>query len=403
MIESITKRKIIKHLKKSDDEFYMNKLISVIFFCATCCVNLNAQYLKVAGSKIDLPNGDILGAAFYEGVGGFLVQQYVLIPEKDKVGFRTHRQLSSWDINNRSVIAITEKAFDEQRPRTQVFPCGRVEASAKLRRVFICSADSHIEVLDPDDLSTVGKIARQESGIISDFAVDDLRSRLFVLTTLGDGSSRLIAYSLPDGQNKENETVLPVTNSMPTRMRLALDLDSGRVGIAVNVNIRNRSNADIYTCIVESGLACTKIIQTDELAQISFLGKQILAATNNFANNKKECLLTIDPAAGSMSREYCSPSTGVHYAVGVVNGRYVAAFTGISKYNWFTEETRSVSSSFSVWRAGNHKVAAVAKDSTDYGSFQDEIEIAASRTEPLFITYHRMSNVLFLYTITEHE
>ena len=378
----------------------MTRFISIILFFVTCVVNLNAQNLEVFISKIALPKGKILGAAFYEGTGRFFVQQNVLTTENNGLVFRTNRHLSSWDIESRSIIRI--RSLDDNQLGTKVYPCGRVETSAKLRKVFICSAESNIELLDPDDFSIVGRMARQESGIIIDFAVDDLRSRLFVLTSPGDGSSRLIAYSLPGG-NKEYEAVLPVTNSLPTGMILSLNPDIGRIGIAINVMNRAGYKADIYTCDYESSIACTSIIKTDGVSQMSFLGKQILAATNNFANNKKECLLTIDPATRSMSREYCSPSTGVHYAVGIVNDRYVAAFTGISKSTWFTHEARSVSTSFSVWRAENHKVAAVAKDSTDYGSFQNEIEIVASRTEPHIITYHRISNVLFLYTIVDNN
>jgi len=375
----------------------MIRFISIIFFCLTCLVNLNAQNLEVFRSKIALPEGDVIGAAFYEGMGSFFVHQYVLTPVPSILEFRTHRQLSSWDIKNQSII--TKRVFDDNRPKTQVLPCGRVETSAKMRRVFICSADSYIELLDPDNLSLVEKMAQQDSGIIGDFVVDDIRSRLFVLTSPGDGTTRLTAYSLPVG-NKEHETVLPV-NARGKQMKLALDQDSGRIGIALNATIRSGQNAEIYTCVYESSLACTKITQTEAVSQMSFLERQILAATD--IGNKKECLMTIDPVARSMSRDYCSPSTGVHYAVGVVNGRYVAAFTGISKTNWFTEETRSVSSSFSVWRAGEHKVAVVAKDPTNYGSFQGALRVVASRTEPLFITYayHGMSGVLFLYTIVD--
>lgn len=129
----------------------------------------------------------------------------------------------------------------------------------------------------------------------------------------------------------------------------------------------------------------------------------MLVATSTFADNKKDCILTVDPTARSASREYCSPSTGVHYAVGVVNKRYVVAFTGISKRKWFSEENKSVADSFSVWRAEVPKVAAVARDPADYGAFQNEMRIVGSSTEPLFITYQRVSNMLYLYSITDSK
>jgi hypothetical protein len=87
--------------------------------------------------------------------------------------------------------------------------------------------------------------------------------------------------------------------------------------------------------------------------------------------------------------------------VGVVDKRYVVGFTGVSKRGWFSEENKSVASSFSVWRAEISQVAAIAKDPTDYGAFQNEIRLVASSTEPFFIAYQRVSNVLCLYSITD--
>jgi hypothetical protein len=126
----------------------------------------------------------------------------------------------------------------------------------------------------------------------------------------------------------------------------------------------------------------------------------MLVAISTFADNKKDCVLTVDPTTRLVSREYCSP-IGVHYAVGVVNKRYVVAFTGVGKRNWFSEENKSVASSFSAWRAEISQVAAVAKDAADYGAFQNEIRIVASSTEPLFIAYQRVSNMLCLYSIAD--
>ena len=83
--------------------------------------------------------------------------------------------------------------------------------------------------------------------------------------------------------------------------------------------------------------------------------------------------------------------------------RYVVAFTGISKRKWFSEDDKSVAASFSVWRAEIPQVATVAKDPADYGAFQDEMRIVGSSTEPLFITYQRVSNMLCLYSITDSK
>jgi len=267
-----------------------------------------------------------------------------------------------------------------------------------LHRVLICSAEAYLEIIDPDNLSTIGKMAQRDDQDINDFAVDDLRNRLLVLASRRDGSTRLTAYSLLNG-DKQQETVLQATYAK--RMSLAFDSKTGQIGIAVNTGRRSGDKTDIYTCTADSNLACTNVTQVDPVSQISILGRQVLVATSIFADNrnKKDCVLTVDPS-GAVSRAYCSPSTGVHYAVGVVKKSYVVAFTGMSKRIWFSEENKSVTSSFSMWRAGISQVDSVAIDPTDYGAFQNELRVVGSNSEPLFIAYQRVSNMLYLYSIS---
>ena len=54
-------------------------------------------------------------------------------------------------------------------------------------------------------------MAQQDDQYIGDFAIDDLRSRLLVLASRRDGSIRLTAYSLLNG-DKQREAVLLATN-----------------------------------------------------------------------------------------------------------------------------------------------------------------------------------------------
>jgi hypothetical protein len=356
---------------------------------------MEAQSMEVSGSRISLPDGNILGAAFYEGKGMFFVQQSVLSTENGGLVIRSHRQLSSWNIESRSMI--TRRVFDET-PQGAAFPCGRVETSATLHRVLVCSAGSHLEIMDPDNLATVGTMAQVDDQVITDFAVDDPHARVLVLSARRDRSIHLASYSLLKGEMQQ-ETILPTANS--TKMSLAVVARTGQIAVAVDVANRSGNKANVYTCGANPDFACTKVAQIDAVSQINFLGRQVLVATSVFADNKKDCILTVDPVMRVVSREYCSPSTGVHYALGVVDNRYVVGFTGVSKRGWFSEENGSVASSFSVWRAELFHVAAVAKDPTDYGAFQNEIRLVASSAQPLFIAYQRVSNVLCLYSITD--
>jgi hypothetical protein len=383
----------------------MKRICFLYFFIATWLC-MEGRGMEIIGSRVLLPSskGDgsisnassVIGAEFYEDKGLFFVQETITKAEDNGLVLRSNRQLSSWRLSDHSMVI--NRMFD-RTPNPKSFPCGRVEKSVKLDRVFLCSAESYLEVIDPDNLATVGILARSDDQTIMDFAVDDPRDRILVLSTRKDRSIHLSSYSLLSGE-KQQETILPPTN-YKDKINLAVAPQKGEIGIAININERPGNKADIYICNDSSGLACVKTARTYAAAQISFLKSQLLVATSNFADNKKDCITAVDPKTGKVSpRAYCSP-TGVHYALGVVEGKYVVGFTGVSKRNWFTEETRSVSSSFSAWRAGVPQVAAVVQDPNDYGTFQIELSLVGSRTKPYFIAYQRISNTLYLYSIRE--
>jgi hypothetical protein len=370
----------------------MKHLLCIVALCLTTWVRAEAQGMEVSGSRVPLPEGRVLGAAFHEDRGMFFVQQLVFSNES---GRRSHRQLSSWSLKN--PLMIKARAFDQDPRGTREYPCGRVETSAKLHRLFLCSSQSQMEIIDPDTLATVGTMASIKGQTIRDFAIDDIGGRVLVLASWRD-SIHLRVYSLMNG-DKQQEVTLPATNAQ--NMSLSFAPKTRQIWIGVNVSSRGRDRTDIHACAAEAKLTCSKVTQIAAGLQIASLGTRLLVAANKFADDKKDCVQTVDPVTRSVSTEYCSPSTGVHFAVGVVSGNYVVGFTGMSKRALFSEEARSVASSFSVWRVETSQVAAVVKDQTDYGAIQNEVRIIGSRTEPLFLTYHRVSNALFLYSITD--
>jgi len=262
----------------------------------------------------------------------------------------------------------------------------------------MCSAGSYLEIVDPITLKTVGTMARTDDQIISDFAVDDPHKKVFVLSTQRNNSIRLTSYSLLNG-GKQDVAIVPGVEF--TDLSIAINQKTGQIGISVDTPGRSGNKANVFTCRDVPNLMCARVVQINSVSQLVFFGSHLLIATSSFADDKKDCIVAIDSVSKSASREYCSPSTGVHYAVGVVDAKYVVGFTGIGKRKWFNEENESVTSSFSIWRAENPHVAAVAKDPTDYGAFQNEVRLVASATEPLFIAFQRVSNVLYLYDITD--
>src|SRR5580704_18142598 len=154
----------------------MKNCVCVLLLCLTIWLPVGAQRIEVTGSKVSLSGGNVLGAVFYEGKGIFFVHQSVPSTEVAVGGFRFHRELSSWDVKSHSMIST--RSFDRAPEGASPFPCGRVEISAKLNRIFLCSAVTHLDVVDPNTLASVGTVAEIGDQNISDFAVDDVHARV---------------------------------------------------------------------------------------------------------------------------------------------------------------------------------------------------------------------------------
>ena len=374
----------------------MKRILCVMLFVAVGTLPSAAGGLELSGSQITLSEGLVAGAAFYEQRELLFVQQEVYTPpaEATQRG-RTHRQISSWGLKSHSMLR--QRRFE---PESWEFPaCGRVEVSSKTNRVLLCSAESYLEELDPDTLRTVGKIASGNDQYIYDFAVDEVRGRVFVLSDHGRGGPLSVtSYSLFDGSELQ-EAVLPPTTG--TRMRLGINLKDGKVAVAVDCNDSRREKTDIYACESKAGLDCTSVAVVPRLQNIDLLGQELLGATDVTADHKKECLTGVNLSTHLVSHEYCSPSTGVHYAVGVAGGDYVVGFTGTARRVWWREENVSQHGSFSVWRVENPQVAAVVKEPANFGSKQFGASIFVSRREPWFVAHVGDSNVLYVYSIRE--
>jgi hypothetical protein len=303
-------------------------------------------------------------------------------------------------------------------------PCGRVQVSTTVHRVYVCSAESHLEIMDPDTLETVGTMADVDGQTIIDFAVDDLNGRVLALSARKDRSILLTSYSLLKGE-KQQETILPVINleGIGVPGDLVSVSRSGQIGIYLDDRRGFKSKPGIYMCKDAPDLACVKVSDADLtawVAEIAFLRQDILAATSKLADSKWQCISSVAPGYKysvtkpfwlGVSQKYCTRD-GVHYAVGVVEDKYVVGFTGVDKIDFLNGSEKPVSTSFSVWRAGTYnsvwgagtsksKVAAKVKIPTDHGN-QNAFRIVGSNTEPLFIAYHGLSNTLYLYSIADH-
>jgi hypothetical protein len=360
-------------------------------------LHLSAQTKEqLNGFRLVLPKGDVLGVTFHPQEAKFFVQQLALSTSEDGRAVLSSRVLTSWNWETRAMLA--RRVLDSSPQHRDSYPCSRLEFSVRADKLLLCGPEAYLEALDPDSLNNVARIAGQSDQHIYDFVVDDERGRIFVLSLLGDDSPRLRSYSLLNG-SPQQEAVLPRTEGR--RMSLALVPTTGQIAVAVDHYFRKGNKSDIYVCSSGGTLDCGSVALVEWVSQISILGNVLLVAPNIFPDRKKDCLVGVNLKTHSVADEYCSPSTGVHYAVGVADETYVVGFTGIGKRLWLREQNELVENSFSIWRAGDPHPAAVAKDPANFGGLESVARVFGCRTEPWFVAYIGESNVLYLYSIVD--
>jgi hypothetical protein len=376
----------------------MRKALVAFLFLYTLGLSAVAQSLSLVGNRVSLPDGDVIGAALDPDAGVFIVQQSVLSTENGGLVFRSHRVLTSWGINSR--LQVIKREFPLRPPGSSTHPCGRVDVVSSLGRVYLCSSETHLDVLDTKTLHDGGLVGGGIDQNIYDFAIDEQRNKIFVLSLRGDMSVKLATYAMRDGSPLQDFTL---SQKPWSGAKLALEPKTGQVAVANSQETGHRYSSNINLCESTATLTCSPLGKVDPVSQMAFLGRDLLFATSDPANDKKDCIGSLDVGTRVISHAYCSPSTGVHFAIGTILKRYVVGFTGTTKTHAFLERNSSIQSSFSVWRAENPKVEAVVNDPTDYGASQYELRIAVSKTTPMFLTYAWRSNALYLYTIKDAD
>ncbi|HYK35193.1 hypothetical protein [Alloacidobacterium sp.] len=366
------------------------KLFPALLYVLLAC-RMDAQVIQLPSSQLSLPEGNVVGAAFDHDL--LFIQQSILHADGPRVS--SERQILSWDVSSNS--ALKTRTLEDNGPSSLTGDrCGRVQVDTDLHRVFICSSDTALAVLDPVTLLTIALVPIK--GHIYDFVVDDSLHRLFVVSQSDSNVQHLYVYNISDGKQVDQ---IELSSGYADDVRLALDQRAHRIGISESHLNHSGYTTDLYGCHYNDGLNCNQVAKTGQVSEIAVVGAELLAASGLLADDKQVCLTQINLMNQTMSHPYCAPRTGVHYGVGVVGREYVVGYTGASKRLHFKEATVPLGSSVSVWRLENSKIAAETAQHNYDGSFQGGVRIASSKTQPRFLLFSTTSNVAYIYDIKE--
>jgi hypothetical protein len=262
--------------------------------------------------------------------------------------------------------------------------------------LIVCSAGSELEILKSATLATERWVAIGQ--YIYDFAADEMRDRIYVVSYRGDGSTKLTAYSLSDGKQQEETTV---DSTKGLSFKLLLDRKSGQVVLAETYEKNRYWRTRIYLCSGAPALSCSALSELPPVNQMDLLGRQLLFVGGDpmVTNSKRDCVNGLNLDTKAIGKEYCAEQTGVRFAVGVAAGRFVIGYTGTTKHLIWDEMLILEKSSLALWNVEGPHVAATLTDGSAKGDPRHYI--VASHAKPTFLLYNS-SNLAFV-TIDENE
>ncbi|MGH9482181.1 MAG: hypothetical protein ACRD1L_08810 [Terriglobales bacterium] len=361
----------------------------VVCFTLAACFAAG-QSLRLNGSKVVLPDGHVVGAAFLNGE--LIVQQTVLRAEGAKIN--SSRRILIWELKANAIV--DERSLGDGRSPLLGNDCGRVVAESVPRVILVCVNGQTLASLSATSLQFVSTI--HLAGKIFDFAVDEAEKRVFIVWQSDSNDQYLTAFDLASSHQLEE---VKISSGVLAGAQIGVDTQTKRVAVAQSLLGRTGYTTNLIGCGYAHGIKCGRAVVTGQTMQIGIVGQEVLLASGLFANDRHACLTSVNLVTREVTHDYCAPQTGVHYGVGIVGQRYVVGYTGVQKWMAWKEYSVKVGSSVSVWRYEDGRVAAEAAQDKVPASFLGGARIAASSDASRFLLYSETSNVAYVYTIEE--
>lgn len=376
-------------LSRTDADVRPILAIAVCFLLAAC--SAAGQSLRLSGSRVVFPDGDVLDAAFLNGQ--IFVQEAVL--RSDGPNVVSARRVLAWNPRTRSVVA--ESSLGDARWAVAINDCGRVAAESAIGRILVCGDSRTLISLSAETLGRVSEI--RCPGRVFDFVVDDTEKTVFVAWQSDSGVQYLTAFDILSGRRGAE---VQVSSGVVAGAHLALDPRTERIAIAQSVDVPAGYATNLFACGYSPKVRCERVAAAlGQTSQIAILGQEVLLASGLLANDRHVCLTGVDLTSKWVTHEYCAPQTGIHYGVGAVDQRYVVGYSGVQKWMAWKEGIRNGGSSVSVWRYEDARVAAQARQDDVPPSFSGGARIAGTGDSPEFLLFSQTSNVAFLYSLEE--
>jgi len=324
--------------------------------------------------------------------GQIFLQEAVLHADGPRIV--STRRILVWSLKTNSVLE--EKLLGDGQSALVGNECGRVVAESAMGRIFVCASSQTLISLSAETLNKVSEI--HCPGKVFDFAVDGAAGKVFVTWQSDSGGQYLTAFDIASGRQAGE---IKISSGALAYAQIAVDSRTKRIAIAQSLYGHAGYTTNLFACGYAQEVICERVAATGQTTQIAILGQEVLLASGLLANDRHVCLTGVSLTAKTVTHEYCAPQTGIHYGVGIVDQKYVVGYSGVEKWLAWKESTHNASSSVSVWRYEDARVAAEAIQDEVPPSFPSGVRVAASKDSSQFLLFSQTSNVAYLYSIED--
>ena len=338
------------------------------------------------------PGGVVIGAAWSADSSIAIIEQAKI---EDELTIPHTSSVTLATVDKTSLRPIHTRRY-EARPLVQSrFPCGTIYAAQDARQIYVCSADTFIEVLDLGSLQTIRTIFLDKIySFALSFAVDEAHNEIFVVASTADGS---LAIEVINTQTDRIQ-LIPLQSVLPLSAYMTIDLSSHRIAI---FSPMSSDATDIYACDYKNEMVCRRTVYKNYVDQGFFVHSELLFVPSDAGFSKRNCILSLDWETGKTASGYCDKQSGVHFSGTLVTPDFVIAFTGKNHPRIFSEVVDTLSSSVTVWDVLTKKRLTTKCLPVSFTSYGSHATLVGSHAG-LFLAFQaRSSNELLVGSVID--
>jgi len=286
-------------------------------------------------------------------------------------------RLNQWDIQKRAWVrhtALEAHASQQKLPKE----CARIGYLPRVSEVLACTDNHNLTFFGVEKLDKERTQEFSSGEQVLDFAPNENMNALYVVVATARRGIVLRRYQLNSGK-LDQEIEVP-TSEINSRS-LAVAADGTTAATFANLYRRTKSSGEIIICRFNQHSFCKKVITDTPISQLSVSDDSLLFVSSAFADRRSSsratCIQSLSLSTLQIdAHAYCRPGFGVHYAIAISNN-FVIGYSGYGTYSSFTENTKALVGSLSVWGRTSRKLLAVANLTENSGVHQNSSKIVA--------------------------